>query len=430
MLSRILYTVRPFNSAMTISRFFTHIRSCFKVLVAVSMLTIVSPSFNVVLAQEDTPKSSEELKLEEEARIWKLKREIAEAKREAASMAFPASEVKPLEGTTTLDDNVQIEANIMAIRAMSGIAKQISAEIKTENKNLKKIIIYNQQDANSLLAYKVFMAQLAFLALQYQQELEGQIEMPKGVVGKEMRGLSTTLTPTLALGMGTGAVKSVIDLVSLFRTDTDIKGKDITIDESALVAELANELTSNSQIQVYHPLLYPIDVNPEDPTEMLLLPLSLNYLKSKAEAKIAELQDKISIKDPAKDKLSIEESQRKIARLQALNSGLDKIIDNLVKVDEATGLNSLMSLVRASNLSGLMEDGDSYILYLKIQKAGGNNKTTRNLFTGSKLYHSGGSIITYMLFDTNGSIKLSKTIPYYFKYTKSNDLVKEVDSKR
>jgi hypothetical protein len=430
MQSRSLLTVKSIVSNRVNCRTPTNSSSCLRLLAVVSLLIIVSPSLNTVRAQEDAPKSAEELKLEEEARVWKLKQEIAASKREAAASAFPESEVKALEGNMTLDDNVQIEANIMAMRAMTNIAKQISDQIKTGNKDLKKIIIYNQQDANSLLAYKVFMTQLTLLVLQYQQEIEGKLEMPSGVFDRGMQGLSTPLTPGLALGMGTSTVKSVIDLVSLFRTDTDIKGKEITIDESALVAELANELKSNSQIQVYHPLLYPIDVNPEEPSELLLLPMTLNYLKSKAEAKIAEHQDKISIKDQAKDKSAIDELQRKIAHLQALNGGVDKIIDNLMKVDETTGLNALTSLVRASNLNGLLEEGDGYILYLKIQKAGGNNKTTKNLFTGSKLYHSGGSIISYMLFDADGSIKLSKTIPYYLKYMKSGDLAKDTDGKK
>jgi len=57
--------------------------------------------------------------------------------------------------------------------------------------------------------------------------------------------------------MGTAFVKSAIDFLSLFRTDTAITNKKVTIEETALGALVANEMRLRGpNFKVYFPRAY------------------------------------------------------------------------------------------------------------------------------------------------------------------------------
>jgi hypothetical protein len=79
-----------------------------------------------------------------------------------------------------------------------------------------------------------------------------------------------------------------------------------------------------------------------------------------------------------------------------------------VGVDENTGISRLEKLVKGEILSTELDKNGTDILYLKVVAGGGNNKATRNLLW-SRLFHSGGAIITYFLLNKDGVIKASKT---------------------
>jgi len=115
-----------------------------------------------------------------------------------------------------------------------------------------------------------------------------------------------------------------------------------------------------------------------------------------------------------------------IARLKSLNEQFDKLVSSLVQADSATGLNPLTSYIRAENLMESVPKG-SYWLQLKVLKAGGNNRIKTNLiidiFTGgNRLSHSGGAIVAYNLFDSNGESVLSDTITEYTNYIKAGKI--------
>jgi hypothetical protein len=58
---------------------------------------------------------------------------------------------------------------------------------------------------------------------------------------------------------------------------------------------------------------------------------------------------------------------------------------------------------------GKMDKDESAVLLVKAT-GGGENLTTRNLFTGGKMFHSGTSILTYLLFTNKGELALSDVL--------------------
>lgn len=62
-----------------------------------------------------------------------------------------------------------------------------------------------------------------------------------------------------AFAAGTNLLKSFVDLAALFRTDTKIDGKAVTIEEAALVAEIFRSLKNDygkEEINLYYPEVF------------------------------------------------------------------------------------------------------------------------------------------------------------------------------
>ena len=55
-------------------------------------------------------------------------------------------------------------------------------------------------------------------------------------------------------------------------------------------------------------------------------------------------------------------------------------------------------------LSGILNDPKTFVLDIKIQKSGGEYVKKSNLFYGTRFYYGGGSIVTYILLNTSGSV--------------------------
>jgi len=119
-----------------------------------------------------------------------------------------------------------------------------------------------------------------------------------------------------------------------------------------------------------------------------------------------------------------------ISRMKLVNDRFDQLVASLIKVDSATGINSLTAYIRAENLNAVMKDEKDQRtcwLQLAVVKAGGNNRTKTNLivdiFTGgNRLSHSGGVIVQYNLFDVTGKSIASDTFTEYTGYIKAGKI--------
>jgi hypothetical protein len=104
----------------------------------------------------------------------------------------------------------------------------------------------------------------------------------------------------------------------------------------------------------------------------------------------------------------IAEDKEMVAQLKDLNSQFDKLNSSLVVIDEKTGVNLLTLLLKAERIINILIDSSSAdqlgVLYVKVVKAGGGNRISQNLFTGSKVAHNGGSIVSYALFSDDGKV--------------------------
>lgn len=127
--------------------------------------------------------------------------------------------------------------------------------------------------------------------------------------------------------------------------------------------------------------------------------------------------------DKAKQESDIETLQLAIKSQADLNAQLDLLLKDMVKVDEKSGVNPLITFIQSENLQRLMKDDQSYWLKLKVIKAGGNVRIKRNLivdvFTfGNRISYNGATTVEYHLYDNKGRSIMSDTVTKYFDFIK------------
>lgn len=409
----------------------------------------------------DTAEKSEELKkLEEQNAILEQQILLKENQRKLIEAQFP-QEVEPLEGKVETEGDVPIEVKILAHRALGPIADQIVQAIGDKGSG-KPLVIYDEGEINSLVHYQAFSVQLDLLTREYERllgaytGLTGDEKARKAALDEleKAQKATTAFFPTLV----GGALRSVIDVLSLFRTDVKVTSKDLTLDELALITAVSSRLERG----IYHPAVFSPNLLSGDSEMMGKLSLLDGYRtrvdaalvvlkKEKAVLEAAIAKDAAAIKEKTdeinkkkkeiekatgakkakleKEKEALEKQKSELEEGKSAKQGkvtqLSQAIENLTTIntlyatfqaallatDESSGLNALTRLLRAEKLQTLMNgDGNgnkAYTLLLEIVAAGGSTKTSQNLFTGGKLRHSGGVVVSFVLFDSGGKMVAS-----------------------
>jgi hypothetical protein len=306
---------------------------------------ILLTTVQMAQAQDPTPTptpsptpTEEELRLQEERKLLLLKKDIEEAKKairdaQPQPKEPPAPTATPLAGDATLSEGVRLETEIVSYNSVSRAAEEIAATIisrltlkATDSDNkphhaesdkptlppLQNIAIYDAQVVKDWRFYKAlypaFEGQVRDLINQYIDALPKKESAQKFPLNRPMRELMKTADVAGALATGTNILKSAIDLLALFRTDTKIEGKQVTVNQNALVAELLGALKRNDRsLSLYYPGMFPprrpncpgeakdlegktIDKCSEGSTVLILIGELFSY-KADAEAVIKKAQE-------------------------------------------------------------------------------------------------------------------------------------------
>jgi len=335
-----------------------------RTVVVILLLLLFAPGAASVRAQEETAtpepapaKSQRELELEERKRIRTLEKDIA-----LADQAIRDSEAKPtttpLAGTTTVADTVNIEASILSFRAVADVSNNIACEVYERVPTARNIALFNAKDFNDWRNYKTLFPtvkdQLENIAARYDELLaDAGVAQPS-----PDKAAPAALTGAL-LG-GATAIRALVDLISIFRTDTEIKGVAVTVKPSAMKAEMLRALRDayrdptgvcsvtpqgggivqpRYSVSLFYPEVFSPKILDESPTIMLIR--SAFFKKAVAEdfllafdvkdAKVKELKD------------AIKEVK---ARIAALGGQIESL------TDERTDLEWELEEVRATPADG------------------------------------------------------------------------------
>ena len=311
--------------------------------------------------------------------------------------ALPQPTATPLAGTATIT-NFTFENEMLAYRALGAVTEKISGKVGVTGK--PELIIYNDADVRAMESYAAVLSQIRSYNKTYIKLM--------GTQGGPESAAALLLGPQV----GTAFLRSVVDLLALFRTDVKVEGVAITLDDDAIAARVSDELSS--KFNIYNPKLLlprmldaPATGSDNTQPEGILKELhNLQFLRSLADGIIENLKKN----DPATaDKLT------------ALNKEVDKLITALMEVDPQTKRSAVNGLYRAEKIMPLLSrasggneastatnnGSEPYLLYLKFIKAGGSHNTKTNLFKGTKMTETGGAIVAYNLFKANGAVTSS-----------------------
>ncbi|MCU1267899.1 MAG: hypothetical protein JWM21_4217 [Acidobacteria bacterium] len=389
-------------------------------------------------AQATPTPDPELLKARRELDLQKLRTEAAEQKKKERAANLPDASNDPanktLEGKITVEDKsntFEIESVALSYESLSIIAREISGQVQNGIGDFNQLVIYSDTDFPNLVQYRFFESQ-AIPALDAYDYLLNKDHVKKG------RGMGSEILsmPTI----GTSFVKSAIDLISLFRTDTTISNRKVVIDETALGALVARELRSaRPNYKVYFPKAY-LPVYNWDPSDENSVLTQMTKLYSYQEVVKVVLED---YKDTAAAEKDKHVYHKQIPALTALNEQVNHLLANYRTKEgdpdtnrpaesaanhsgeSASGRSGeyatspIGSLLRAEALNQMLNsDPKTGVLQLKVLAAGGTEQTTRNLILGSKIRHSGSAIIEYLLFDQNGVLHSSEVLYHHTGFQK------------
>jgi len=339
---------------------------------------------------QDPPVDPEIQRLENEKKRVELELDIEKKRAELFRLRLPQSDTKPLEGGIAVDEKFALPSQILAYRAMDEIVAQARVDLLAASPTDKTFVVFNEKDFLSVAAYRSTRAQFRALQERYDALLQKDAAA---------MGFPAIVAPEVAAAL----LQSVAGVTAFFRSDVSIKATAVSVQREAVIAALAGALGTDRTL-VYPPLFFPRQLF-EDPSATSTLMRELTAL-STSSMRSGELV--ASFESKSQDEQGRDSLKPVIPRLKTLNEQFNRLVTALTAPDETTGISVLAHLLRGELLHASLAKSDTRILVVEVISAGGANKTTKNLFTGTKLFHSGGTVISFILLDPNGAIAFAR----------------------
>lgn len=395
------------------------------------------------------PKDPELVAAQREAALAKARKEKAEAEKSIAEAQRDKvkAELSPLgdqskitapSGDVTTDQAGFVETQMLAQEAAREIAVRLADRMREAKATT--LIIYNSTEIPSLSALASVLEQFEQLTREYEENAaetdqvlhEASLIMAEADASPQAEALSTLIA---APSIATGVVKSVAELVNLFRTTTEFKNKAVTVAEDMLVSYLVNNV--GDEITVYYPAFFPpniIDSSGSPGFAEALKNLrehrlaSLNSIKN-LEGMEQRLTAKVSTA-PSDSQARVQSALKAIpavkAKLQLLNTAVEQLTANLKTPDATSKETPLSQLIRSERLASIMKGEGAFTLRLNVT-ANGTTMIRKNLFTSARVQHSAGVGLVYQLFDRTGKIFKADAMQYYFEWKTAKEVRELID---
>ena len=282
----------------------------------------------------------------------------AEADREAAKTRLglgdesTAAKATAPSGSITGDTSKFIETQLLAETAARvasiDLADQLCAApyLQKNKKKIKKLVVVNGMDKAAIESYNAIVAQLAEINETYTtliNNAHAALCSPPDFPPDKCAG--PAVPASLIVPAITETVKSVADLVNLFRTETEFKNQQVQIDEQTIVTSIVNRLltqatttsaTGNATPQInstceiddiYYPSIYPLSISANSKDSALLQVIKeLKTNQSRGDAAVKDNEDNFSaLEKKVKEMESkISEIQKKISDKKEQIAALEK----------------------------------------------------------------------------------------------------------
>ena len=399
----------------------------------------------------------------------------------------PAKATAPA-GSITGDTDKFIETQILAVVAARHACQKL-AEKLLGGFRIDTLVINNGIDRTAIANYKSITVLLsaihvAYLNMTKEAETALQLPLPQAPLAaasaeasSELSSMAGTLVadglPLMALPALTAGVQSIAGFVNLFRTDTEFKNQQVTINEQTIVTLLVPFILGTKVNQtadrddtspvksVFYPGLYPMDeMSPTVDSSLMKLITQFvedqangdarsaqcknvlnaliireqglvnaitglrNQLESATEPTIrASIQNQINSK--INERLPIQQKidrlRQSAANLDTLKTNTSSLIALLTHTDTTTQMTLLAPLLRVERLQAALSIDKTFVLDLTVT-ATGTTRIRRNIFLNAKAAHSGGVSISARLFDNRGALVMGEVVNNYIGFTDSRQI--------
>lgn len=336
--------------------------------------------------------------------IAEARKKIVEARRAELDAALPfkgAATTTPLSNAITITSPqtgyYPIENQILVHQSLHKVVQEISKQLLSSKVKVSTVVIHDDASFSDLALYESYEQILGLLGIGYNKILNP----------------SPTESFVDFVEIPTAILRTAADFAALFRSEVTIDQLALEADRDAVVAQLASAISSSSQVSVFYPGVYALDQGKS--TQAILGKIQdLTKLKRKADQRLVELQKSTK----AGKELSGTEQKAK-EQLEYLNVKYDETFKELLP-SGSTKVGTFQSLSRGYQISQYLKKPDSYILYITV-KASGSTQRKRSLFS-SRLRHSGGVLVNYLLLNPRGEIKLSDSLYSHSGFTRMDGL--------
>lgn len=341
----------------------------------------------------------------------------------------------------TANDQNNIDSIALSFEALKELSGQISKELELGGTGLayNRYIVHNNEDFTSLTRYRFFRSQTQTVISRYNtlvdlvdaanQTKNSGLLLPG--LSRGRGGLSTLLTGLNIPSFVTPVVKSVAELINVLRPTITESSADhtSTVKQSALVAAIATDIqTRDKNVKFYYPALFVPDYELNEKKEdSVLVLMSKMYVIKTALADFQAQYQKLS----DAEKKNIPEINKLIPTLGIVRSQAEPLcpesagIESVGRGQEERGADAAKllvgDLIRGEKIDEMIKgnEGDrTGILQLTVLKAGGTKRTSSSLLFGNKTRYSGSVIVEVMLFDNDGTLKLSRTFFHHTGFRK------------
>lgn len=439
--------------------------------VCLVLVLLFSPQFslsqdtpeNVPLTDDQKKRIAEAKAKEEEQKAIKAQADAekaaadaekaaVDAKSEAEKAKHPiiaAPDVSKSESETSIGDKKSFfETEILSARSGHRVSENIAASVIAKLHG-QPVVLFTASDFQDLFKLKATKSQLSVLTQNLDRAVAGAEALigPVPAPTPKGHGFVPFLVP-FGVDAVNSALQSAVNLLSLLKTDTTIGSSEVAPDTDILDHAVAG-LLSAAGVNVFYPSklipgLFTVNSSP------LVLDSIHGVVGSRQKAaemlslladKLADEKESLSekkIDQPTFDEFATKE---KIAEdtIKAAIAAADTETNALTSSSDSTS--SLTTLLRAEAIYEAICGTDTKcanpalpesptLLWINTERAGGSYKTKKNiltLFTGPALFHSGGVVVTWALYDSSGRFLAGDTETGYSGYVRNGDIGSAID---
>jgi len=359
------------------------------------------------------------------------RKSIAEAQAAEAKAKLGTLDTSTLTKPTGTAKTLNVEGNILAYSAAGRIAQKIADAVAppatAASNAMTPIVILGEKEVGALQQAHSFA----------QGVNRVKVAMDKFAVPK-LAADDKQCAETASGGAGIGVLGSLdvaLQIAQLFKVDKSFEGNDITLDEFALSAQVANRLRTNGVAKVvYGPLYVAGTLGGATDSSIAKALDDLGDAQISTDIRLAEIDRRLGMlqarQDAAKDKLTdacqkaFDDARRIYAGLQTFGKSLkdraDKFQVAATTVDEKTGTTLLQSLVTADRMSSNL--ANARILRLK-PVSGGGTVYIRTTFFSTHVGVGGGAVVAFLLLDGGtGAVLAGDTVADYGGFAEPQEL--------